>query len=532
MSHEDAPSRSHLGLLNRTTVAMTAATVLSRVTGFGRVFALAYALSFTRLSDAYNLANTTPNIVYDLLLGGILAATLVPVFVDWLSREESEAWEAISAVVTLAGVALVLVSATLAALAPVIIRIYTLGIEGQASADQQAVATALLRLFAPQVFFYGLAALVGGLLNARGRMVAPMATPILNNVVVIGVLLALPHLTGSLSIGAVRQAPATIALLGLGTTAGVIVQAVTLVPFLRANRCRLRVRWQPGHPAVRKVLHLSAWTFGYIVANQAALWLVLVLANVRAGDVSAYQAAYMFFLLPFAVVAVTVMTALLPELSARWLDGDRVGYRNGIAAGLSAISFWLVPAAVGYAILARPIVILALAHGALPPALALRTADVLTLFAVGLPGFGIFLFLMNGFQAMQDTKTMFLVYCAENGVNVGLAVLLHPVLGVRGLALAYSLAYTAGAACALRAIGRRASGRIPIARSVARSGLAAALMACVVILTSSVVGGTAGLRAGVRLAVSVVVGLLVYLMAARHFGARWDPAGSGRIVDP
>jgi putative peptidoglycan lipid II flippase len=508
------------GLFGRVTLLMTIATALSRVTGFGRVFALAYALSFTRLSDAYNLANTTPNIVYDLVLGGVLSATLVPVFVEWLSkRDESEAWEAISAVLTLAGLLLVGLSVVLAALAPLFIRLYTLGVHGSTAADEQAVATTLLRFFAPQVFFYGVAALVGGVLNARRRLIAPMATPILNNVVVIGVLLATPHVTRSLSLAGVRHSPGTMALLGVGTTAGVAFQALVLLPSLRAARCRVRFLWRPRHPAVRQVVCLSSWTFGSVVANQVALWAVLVLANVRAGDVSAYQAAYMFFLLPFAVVAVTVMTALLPELSTRWGAGDVAGFRAAIVSGLRAIGLWLVPAAAGYAILARPIVTVALAHGALPTASALRTADVLTLFSLGLPAFGGFLFLMSAFQAMQNTRAMFLIYCVENGVNVVLAVVLHPILGVRGLALAYALAYTVGAVCALRSLRVRIGDHLPVAKLLVRQGLAAAVMAACVAVSSSVIGGGDGLRAVLRVAGGIVVGVASYLVAGRRLGA-------------
>src|SRR5437870_4106209 len=136
----------------RSTAGMAAGTLLSLVTGFGRVFALAYALAFTRFSDAYNLANTTPNIVYELILGGILSATLVPVFVDNLAtRDEDDAWRAISAVVTVAAVLLAVVTIAFVLAAPVVIRLYTFRLAGEAGRDQQAVATSLLRMFAPQL---------------------------------------------------------------------------------------------------------------------------------------------------------------------------------------------------------------------------------------------------------------------------------------------------------------------------------------------------------------------------------------------
>jgi putative peptidoglycan lipid II flippase len=409
-------------------------------------------------------------------------------------------------------------------------RLYTFRLRGPEAADQQAVATALLRLFAPQLLFYGLAALLGAVLIARRRLLAPMATPILNNLVVIGVLLAAPHAVRSLTLATARHSPGAIALLGLGTTTGVALQAVALLPALRVARCRVHPVWHPGHEAVRKVLRLSGWTFGYVVANQATLWVVLVLANAGAGDVSAYQAAYMFFLLPFAVVAVTVMTALLPELSTRWARGDVEGYRTGVISGLRDIAFWLLPAAAGYAILARPILTVALAHGALTTPLALRTADVLTLFAVGLPSFGLFLFLVSAFQAMQNTRTAFLVACVQNGVNVALALVLHPLVGVRGLALAFALSYVAGAACARRALEARIGGPFLLARLAARSIFATAAMALCVAGTSFVVGGTTGVRSTVQVTVGIAVGVSSYLLAVRRRGGgQRSPAGEDAL---
>src|SRR5437016_1735913 len=158
------------GRLARATAGMAVATFFSRLTGFGRLAAMAYALGFTRLTDSYNLANTTPNIIYDLVLGGILASFIVPVFVDQLtSNDEEEAWDAISAIVTAAVALLVVTSVVLAAIAPAVIRLYSLRLHGSAARDQQAVATALLRMFAPQLLFYGVTALIAAVLNARRR---------------------------------------------------------------------------------------------------------------------------------------------------------------------------------------------------------------------------------------------------------------------------------------------------------------------------------------------------------------------------
>nr|MDP9389048.1 murein biosynthesis integral membrane protein MurJ [Actinomycetota bacterium] len=443
--------------LARSTAVMAAGTLLSRVTGFGRLVALAYAMGFTRLTDSYNLANVTPNIVYELVLGGVLSATLVPLFVDRLSNDdEDEAWRAISAVVTAAAAVVLVVTAVFVLVAPLLIELYTVGNDSPSVDDQREVATTLLQMFAPQVAFYAAVTLATAVLHARRRFAAPMFAPVLNNLVVIGVLLALPHVADEVTLEAVRDDAAVLALLGVGTTAGVAAMAVTLLPPLRrAAAGRLRPVWDPRHRAVRAVVRLSGWTFGFVAANQAALMVVLVLANRRAGDVAAYQAGLVFFLLPHGVFAVSIISALQPELSERWALGDVAGYADRVGTGLRTIAVIVVPAAVGYLCLAHPIVSVALEHGALGEGSADVTADVLALFALGLPGFSAYLFLMRCYQAMQDTRSVFVFYVVENGVNVALALALHPFLGVQGLALAYAVAYTVGTAVALAHLHRR-----------------------------------------------------------------------------
>ena len=498
---------------------MAAGTLASRVTGFARLVALAYALGFTRLTDSYNLANITPNIIYELVLGGVLSATLVPVFVDRLApgHDDDDAWRAISAVVTAAAAVLVVVTALFVFLAPLLVHVYTLGNDTSSVDEQRAVATSLLRLFAPQVALYGMVTVTTAILHARRRFAAPMFAPVLNNLVVIGVLLALPHVVDEVSLSAVRHDVGARMLLGLGTTAGVAAMALALLPALRRAGPRLRPVWEPGHPAVRTIVRLSGWTFGFVAANQAALMVVLVLANGRAGDVAAYQAGQVFFLLPHGVFAVSVMTALQPDMAERWALGDRTGYGRDVGRGLRTIAAVVVPAAVGYLCLARPIVGMALEHGALRSTSASTTADVLAMLAIGLPGFSAFLFLIKAFQAVQDTRSVFFLYLVENGANVVLAVALYPSLGVQGLALAYGLAYTIGTAAALVVLQRRTRS-VDIASVVqiwVRVAVASAVMGAVVAALSAL-PGPALLRAGG----GVVAGVTVYLLVARRLGVQ------------
>lgn len=463
--------------LGRRTVVMASGTVLSRLTGFGRVLALGFAIGFNNVTDSYALANTTPNIVYELVLGGILSATLVPVIVGALSSrsghdtaeaaaadaeaaadaDTAEAERGISALVSVTAAVLVAVSVALAIAAPLVVRLYTAGDTDPAVVAQRVVAARLLVLFAPQVVLYGTITLGTALLQARRRFAAPMFTPVLNNLVVIGVLVAFPFVARSTNdLNLLRDDTAGIALLGVGTTAGVAVQALALWVSARRAGVALHWVWQPGHPLVRRIVRLSGWTLGFVAANQVAAFVVILLANRGAGgDLAAYQAGMIFFLLPHAVLSVSLMTALLPELSERWAVGDVAGFRSRLRFGLRLCLLVLVPASAVYAVVARPLVALVLQHGALTGGSARLTADVLALLALGLPGFSCFLLLTRAYNAMQDTRSLFFLYLFENGVNIGLAILVYPALGVRGLALSYSIAYSAAAVVALAHLRRR-----------------------------------------------------------------------------
>jgi len=506
---------------------MAAGTALSRITGFGKLVALAYALGFTRLTDTYNLANITPNIIYELVLGGILSATLVPVFVERLAGiggtdggpadedAEEQAWRAVSAVMTVVAAVAAALTAVFVLVAPLVIRLYTVANDTGSADEQQRVATLLLRMFAPQVAFYAIVSLATAVLNARRRFAAPMFAPVLNNLVVIGVLLALPHVTDDLSLAAVADQPGTLALLGLGTTAGVAAMALVQLPSLRRAGARLRPVWDPSHPAVRQVLRLSGWTFGFVAANQVALWVALALANGRQGDVAAYQAALVFFLLPHGVFTVSVATALQPDLAERWAARDVAAFRRQVATGLRTTAAIVVPAAVGYLLLGRPIVEVALQHGALSEASARTTASVLGWLALGLPAFSLWYFVIRVYQAMQDTRTVFVLYVVENAVNVGLALALYPSMGVQGLALSYSAAYGVGVVVALVDLRRRVGGLegTAVARSWGRTAVASAAMAACVLGVAVAVG-----PALPKVTLAVVAGLASYLAVGRALG--------------
>lgn len=517
------------GDLVRSSAVVGAGTALSRATGLLRIVALLYALGQTRLADAYTVANTMPNLVFELLLGGVLTATLVPIFVERLHDGDDDAT---SAVVSTSLLALVVVSAAGFVAAPWIIDAFAGSLEGAGPEEVAAyreVGTLLLRLFMPQVFFYGLMTVTSALLTARRSFAIPAFAPVLNNLGVTVLFFAAPHLFGREVSGDDNLLLAAgddtlVWVLGVGTTAGVAVMAIATLPAVRSLRLGLRFRPDVGHAAVRQVVRLSGWTVGYVVANQLAIYVVLRLASTEgSGDVTAYTVAFTFFHLPHGLFAVSIMTAFLPELTAAVHRGDRPAFAEHFGLGVRLMALVVLPASAGYLALADPIVdVLPITADAVA-----RTADVLFAFTPGLLGFSVYIYALRGFYAHKDTRTPFYLHALANLANVVAAVALVRVAGVEGLGWAYSIAYTAIALVALRALHRRTG---DLGLSAAWSPLAAMVGAAA--LCGAVAWGVAALVPGdpfVRLALAVPAGAATYLGALALVGLD-EVAAARRVI--
>ena len=542
MTRTDTPPRPDSartdGGFGRSAAVMASGTLLSRITGAVRTITL-LGFGVTALTDTYTTANNTPNMIYELVAGGVLSAVLVPIFVGLFRRDDERSHDGINAIVSLAAVVLLAAVLIVVAAAPAIVWVF---LSGSDDGLKRSVAAQLLRMFAPQIGVYGFITIATAMLNARRRFAAPMFAPVLNNVVVIIVLLwarrlvhsLVPH-PGTSTTATLRavalDGPAKL-LLGLGTTAGVLVMGLAMLPSVRGLGVRLRWHWEPRHPAVRELIRLSGWTVGYVVANQVALSFVTNTANRADGDYTAYNSAYStFFLLPHGVFAVSIMTALQPALSEAYLDRRRGRFRIRLTSGIRSILAVMVPAAVGYAILSRPIVGL-IRNGSLSAGGSDHVADVLRAFAVGLPGFSVYLLLVNAFQAMRNTRATFEINVIENAINIVMAALLYRLgMGVEGLALSFSIAYLASAMLAFRRVSRHTRGlkERELVLHLGRVLVASAAMAVAIKLVASgaarlFVGADATLRLPGRLGLVVEVGaavtcgVTVYAVVGRMVG--------------
>jgi putative peptidoglycan lipid II flippase len=505
----------------RHTAVMSLGTGLSRASGYLRLAVTAAALSTVALrANAYYVANNTPNIVYELILGGILTSVFVPVFVERLTkRTVDEAWESARAVLSVALIVLTGVMVVTIAAAPLIVHLYTLHVRGPQQGSERALATFFLRWFMPQIVFYGIGAIATGLLNAHRRFAAPMFAPILNNLIVIAtmvVVMLLPH-AGRGDADGLTTAQAYV--LAVGTTLGVVAMTLALLPSLLATG--FRFRWRAGwrDPAVRQIGHLSLWVFLYVATNQIALLTVIVLTT-GSSEYAPYVSAFILFQLPHAIYSVSVMTALLPAMSGRWTERDRVGFSALLTVGLRSTAFIVLPAALGYIALAQPIVFATIRHGATDAASARLVARILVYFAVGLPFFSAFQLFARAFYGTQHTRAPALINLVATAINIVGNIVLFHLMGVEGLALAFSLSYVFAASFSyavlhtwLPAIGGRA-----ILSTILRTAIAATAAAGLAYGASASIGGghVAGQFGGqlLQVVVGVAVGAGVYVLLA------------------
>ncbi len=520
---------------------MAVGTVASRATGFLRIAVLAAVLGVTSVGDALNVANTAPNIVYELLLGGILTSVVVPLLVR-AAKDDPDGGEAYAqrlltlVVLVLGGAALLLVAA-----APLVVDLY---LSDAASESTRDLAVVFARFFLPQVLFYGAGAVMGAYLNTRGRFGPPMWAPVLNNVVVIGTGLVFLLLPGpdTPDAGSITGTQTTV--LGVGVTLGIAAQTAVLVPALRAAGFRFRPRLDLRGSGLGQVGRLARWTLVYVVCNQLAYLVVVRLATgataVTPGrGYTSYVYAFVLWQLPHAVVAVSVITALLPAMSRAAADDRLDEVRRQLDRGLRLTVAVLVPAAVAYVVLGRDLATVVFAHGATTVDQARYIGVLLSVFAVGLTAFSTYQLQLRAFYALQDTRTPTLVNLAVNVTLVAADLALYAALPDRykviGLAAGQALSFVVGLLVCTRVLARRVP-RDPqafVVRTATRCLLAALLPAAAAAVLAW--GIAQALRPGpltslLALGLAGPVLALGYARAARRLGVPEVDAVTGPVL--
>lgn len=452
----------------RSSALMALGTVVSRATGLIRQVLQGAALGTGLLATTYNTANTVPTSLYTLLIGGALNSVLVPQLVRARSTHADGGRAYEQRLVTLVVSVLAVGTALAVWAAPQIVSVYLRDTPDNHDAYRLTVVFA--RFLLPQIFFYGLFNMYGQVLNARERFGAMMWTPVLNNVVLLGVFGAY---LGLMTVpGRVQDITGTqVRLLGVGTTAGIAVQALALVPFARAAGFRFRPRFDWRGSGLGSGVHAAKWTLLFVLTNLVALTVVTNYANAAdqalpdaGAGYTAYTYAQTIWMLPQSVVTVSLVTALLPRMSRAVAEGRIADLRADLSRGLRVSGVVVVPAAFLFLALGPRIATLLFAHGAADAASAQPLGHMLQAFGLGLIPFSAQYLLLRGFHAFGDTRTPFLMAVWIAAVNIALATACHLLLPVRwavtGMAGAYTVSYLAGLALTARLVRRRVGGRL------------------------------------------------------------------------
>lgn len=525
----DSPD-SPEGSLARSTAAMAAGTVASRVLGVVRTSMTLAVVGTLLTGDAWEVANTLPNIIYLLLAGGVLNAVLVPQITRAASHPDGGR-EYVDRLLTIAiiGIAVVAVVFTLGA--GLLVRLYS---TPTWTPDVRALSTAFALICMPQIFFYGLYVLLGQVLNARNRFAAYMWAPAVANIVAIGgmayFLLTFPHQAGVTS----WTSPMIWVLAG-SATAGIAAQALVLVVPLWRSGFRYRPRWGVRGVGLRTASTVALWAFatlgvstlGFIVTSR-----VLTYAG-QAGSLAglvvpgriAHSNALLIFMLPHGLVTVSLVTALFTRMSRAAHAGDLDEVRADVHRGLRLTAVATVPATVGALVLGFAIT--ATLNPTLSEASTRGIAAVLMAMIVGLVPFGVLYLLQRVFYAFEDAKTPFTLQIVVTVVATvaNLASLLLPLsLIAVGVGVGQALSNLVGMVVGLFLARRRLKG-LPlgaVVQTYVRLGVAS--------VVAGIAAGVVQLGLGLVLdgklysPVALVVGGLVfagiYVVVARRLRVR------------
>lgn len=467
-----------LGLL-RASSTVGGMTVISRISGFARDIIFARLFGASGATDAFFVAFKVPNLFRRLFAEGAFSQAFIPVFAEYREhRDRAALKDLVAHVAGTLGACLLVLTTAMAAAAPLVILLFAPGFADDP--ERHRLAADMLRYTAFYLLLISLVALAGAVQNSFQRFAVPAFTPVLLNLTLIASAL---WLSPRLDI--------PILALAMGTLAAGLVQLAFQVPFLaRLGMLPLpRFRWR--HKGMRKVLKLMLPAmFGSAVVQINVMLDTILASFLIAGSVTWLYYADRLVELPFGVFSMAVATVILPTLSAKHASEDRDGFARNLDWGLRTTTLVTVPAALGLALLAGPILLTLFHGGEFQRFDAQMAAIALVAYAAGLPAFGYVKILSPGYFARQDTRTPVKIALRAMAVKLALnlalvtPLYLHDVSWAHaGLALGTSLAAWVQSAMLYRGLRRDEAYRPQRGwgRLLAQLGLASAIMAAALV---------------------------------------------------
>jgi putative peptidoglycan lipid II flippase len=492
---------------------MAIASLISRITGFLWKLMLVAAIGASVANDSFNVANTFPNIVFELLLGGVLASVVVPLLVR--SQDDRDGGEAYTQrLITVALVLLMVGTVAAIIAAPIFTSLY---VDGSSTQANPALATAFAYLLLPQIFFYGMFALLSAVLNAKNIFGPTAWAPVVNNMVVILTILVVWIMPGDISLNPVKMSDPKLLALGLGVTMGIVAQALMLVPPLLRSGFRFKWRWGFDRQ-MKEFGGLTLWILGYVAVSQVGFVInTRVLTIGTAGGVTAFSNAWLLFQLPYGVIGVSLLTAIMPRMSRAAADGDTKKLVADLSYASRISTVMLVPISAVMTIVGSSVGIALFSFGKGSLDSAIRLGDALAVSAFALLPFALVMLQLRVFYAMKDARTPTLIMVVMTLVKIPLLylcpVLLDPDHIVLGAMMVNALTFVVGAVLGqvwlwvvlgnLRS--KRVLGVILFTLVASVLGVAAAVLAGLIVPAS--LGPT--LQAWIKLILQGVVGIAV-----------------------
>lgn len=415
----------------RSSAIMAAGTLVSRFLGFAKTWMLAAALGLgSTVNDTFINANNLPNLIFLLVAGGVFNAVLVPQIIK-ASKAPDKGADYISRLLTLAVLVLLTLTLAVTLLAPWVIELTTQGY----SPEQKALAVSFALLCLPQIFFYGLYALLTQVLNAHGAFGPAMWAPILNNIVAIAGLGLFIWTFGANAVNPhtldTWGSTQTFLIAGFSTL-GVIAQtAILMIPVFRL-RLGLRPRFGWRGVGLGQAARLSVWTLATAAVGQLAFLYVMRIATIpgaerlrleQAGDPAAdtlpgnavLEVASQLYLLPHSIIALSLATVLFNRMTRASQDGDHAALRNALSHGLRTMAVATVFGALALFALAGP---LGMFFSGGVPRDGVMLAQTLTILALSTPFMSANFMMSRVFYANEDARTPFLIQLVLALVNV------------------------------------------------------------------------------------------------------------------
>lgn len=497
---------------------LAAGNVASRVLGMVREMTKANLFGASGLLSAFEIAAYVPTTLFDLIVGGMVNSSLVPVFSEYAAQERrAELWAAVSTFLSVATVALLILVIAVELFAPQVA--WLLGAYNLEDAALTRTSINLTRLAAPAVLFLSLSSILTGALYALKRFTLPAFTAaVFNGTIVLVALLRPEHIDS----------------LAYGLLVGSILQVVLQLPALRGARLRWNLHWR--HPVIRRILRLYMPIVAGLVVNQAGIFVGINLATradnaslapigvdfvARTGDASLTYMRYAttLYQFPLGLVVTALSIAILPTLSEQAL-GLLPTFKNTLGQGIRLVLALILPATVGLFALATPIVGLLFEHGLFTSQDTEITSWVLRIFLFGLPFAAVDQMLIFASYARKDTLRPALVGVVSIVIYVAIAVLLLPLLGLFSLMVADAVKHVAHTALMLAVLQRQIGGlggqEIPLA---SLKSFAGALIAGIVALgatrlVASLVPSAGTIAHLVIVGAGGLAGVIAYLSAA------------------